>query len=51
MKIGKTSNVCMKKCCKEKLINLLSIREEGKRNYVLFKGINKLTYDHRLQRG
>ena len=40
-----------KKCCEEKLVDLLLIGEEGKRHYVLIKDFNTFMYDLSLHRG
>ena len=40
-----------KKCCEEKHVDLLLIRAEGKRHYVLIKDFNKFMYKHTLHRG
>ena len=37
-----------KKCCGEENIDLLLIRKEGKRHYVLIKDFNTFMYDHTL---
>ena len=35
-----------KKCCEEKHVDLLLIREEGKRHYVLIKDFKTFVYDN-----
>ena len=41
-----------KKCCEKKEnVELLLIRAEGKRRYVLIKDFNTFMYDHTLHRG
>ena len=40
-----------KQCFKEKHVDLLLMREEGKKFYVLIKDFNKFMYDHTLQHG
>ena len=52
MKIRKNiQSMCKKKCFEEKRVDLLLIREGGKRYYVLFKDFNTLIYNHKLHRG
>ena len=51
MKLKKTSNRCIKKCCKEKHADLLLIGAEGKRHYVLIENFNTFMYDHTLHHG
>ena len=45
---GKHRIYVSKKCCEEKHVDWLLIREEGKRHYVLIKDFNTFTYDHTL---
>ena len=40
-----------KKCCEEKHVDLLLIREEGKRYYVFVKDFSRFIYVHTLHRG
>ena len=40
-----------KKCCEEKRVDSLLIREEGKRHYFLIKDFNTFMYEHTLHRG
>ena len=40
-----------KKCCEEKHVDLLLIKEEEKRHYVLIEDFNTFMYDHSLHRG
>ena len=40
-----------KKCCEEKHVDLLLIREKDKIHYVLIKDFNRFMYDHTLHRG
>ena len=40
-----------KKCCGEKHVGLLLIREEGKRHYVFIKDFSTFMYDYKLHRG
>ena len=40
-----------KKCCEEKCVDSLLIREEGKRHYFLIKDFNTFMYEHTLHRG
>ena len=37
-----------KKCCEEKYVDLLLIREERKRSYILIKDFNTFMSDHSL---
>ena len=47
MKIKKkTFNLCIKKCCEEKHVDLLLIEEKGKRHYVPMKVFNTFMYNH-----
>lgn len=39
-----------KQCFKEEHVDLLLMREEGKKFYVLIKDFNKFMYDHTLHR-
>ena len=41
-------NLCIKKWCEEKYVDLLLIGEEDKRYYVLIKDFNIFIYDHTL---
>ena len=50
MKIKKTFNLCIKKCCEEKHVDLLSMEEKGNRHYILVKDFNNFTYDDILHR-
>ena len=51
MKIKKkTFNLCIKKCCEEKRVDLLLIEEKGKRHYVPMKVFNTFMYNHTLHR-
>ena len=45
------SNLCVKKCCEEKHVDLLLIKENGKRHYVLIKDFNTFVHDHTLHCG
>ena len=47
----KTSNRCIKKCCKEKHVDLLLIGAEGKRHHVLIENFNTFMHDHSLHHG
>ena len=40
-----------KKCCEEKHVDLLLIKENGKRNYVLIRDFNTFVHDHTLHCG
>ena len=52
MKIGKISNICIKKkYCEEKHIDSLLIRVTDKTHYVLIKDFNTFTYNHTLLHG
>ena len=39
------------KCCDEKHVDLLLIRDKGKRYYILIKDFNTFMYDHALHHG
>ena len=39
-----------KKCCEKNHVDLLLIKEKGKKHYVLIKDFNMFLYDHTLHR-
>ena len=53
MKIRKIANICLKKYCKEKNVDLLLVGEGKKNHYlkVLIKDIDAFMYDYTVHQG
>ena len=51
VKQSKISNLCIKKCCEDKHVDLLLIGEGEEKHYVLIKDFNTFIYNHTLHHG
>ena len=51
MKIRKIYNLCVKKCCEDKHVDVLLIGEGEKKLYVLIKDFNIFIYAYTLHHG